>query len=351
MTRQLTIVVEPEMSPERYAGLFAAGKAPDRLPYGAENPPAGWSIDVVSGQDTSRQGTLLRKAVKKVLGFDVVNAWRVRDRLRSAPYVYSHSEREYLGAAAVLKLLRIRTPVLVAQTIWLFESWESLSWFRRRATLWALSRVDLFVANAEPNADLGRTLVPGAPHVYVPFGVSRLFLQDGPSPARRPLVLSVGDDISRDWPTLDRALQLIDGPVETRIATGGQPHFDADVDVRRTADVAELLALYREAAVAVVPVRPNAHASGITSLLEAVGASTPVVASRAGGLEAYFTGDEVTFVDPEDPAALAAAISAHLDEVRLGAEPVAGGSSLAAHGYVNTAYWERIVGVLPEARA
>ena len=71
----------------------------------------------------------------------------------------------------------------------------------------------------------------------------------------------------------------------------------------------QLRAAYGRASVAVVPLTENAHASGITAILEAILAGVPVIASDAGGLRSYFTDNEVIFVPVGDAGALTAAIA------------------------------------------
>jgi glycosyltransferase involved in cell wall biosynthesis len=45
-----------------------------------------------------------------------------------------------------------------------------------------------------------------------------------------------------------------------------------------------------------LPLRANLHASGITVVLEAAAWSVPCVVTDTGGLDAYFTADEVSYV-------------------------------------------------------
>ena len=53
----------------------------------------------------------------------------------------------------------------------------------------------------------------------------------------------------------------------------------------------------------VIPMVENLY-SGITVALEATALGVPVISSNTGGVPTYFSGDEVIFVPPEDPAAL-----------------------------------------------
>ncbi|HXZ08358.1 MAG TPA: glycosyltransferase, partial [Paraburkholderia sp.] len=54
----------------------------------------------------------------------------------------------------------------------------------------------------------------------------------------------------------------------------------------------------------VVPLRPNAHVSGITVMLEAAAVGKPMIATNVGGLQDYFTPQQAAWVPPCDPEAL-----------------------------------------------
>lgn len=346
----LSILVASELRTEDYASRYEAGAAPDRAPYGANHVPGGWHFSVLGGGYPDGFAARLSRLSKRLLVFDVGQTLAHLRDLRRSEYVYCHSEVEYLGAGLVLRLLRITRPVLVGQTIWLFAEWSKHPRWLQRIMRFALARVDLFVANAEPNAEAGRALVPGGRHRYVPFGVSSVFAT---LPAEEqdaaPRLLSVGNDRARDWGTLEQAHRLLGGP-SLRIASNKRILGDHDaVETRPTTTVAELVSLYRAAEVTVVSVTPNLHASGITTLLELAAAGGAAVATRAGGLDAYFSDDEILFVPPEDPEALAAAISSLLDdpeERRRRSERLA--TAFQRRQYTTAAYWRRVTEALAE---
>ena len=92
--------------------------------------------------------------------------------------------------------------------------------------------------------------------------------------------------------------------------------WPANVDVAPARSRSELAALYAAASVVVVPVVPNRHASGATSVIEGMACGRPMVVSRAGGLDDY-VGDDAMLVEPGDASDLAAGIDAALrGEVR-----------------------------------
>jgi glycosyltransferase involved in cell wall biosynthesis len=99
----------------------------------------------------------------------------------------------------------------------------------------------------------------------------------------------------------------------------------------------------------VIAVADNSHASGITTLLEAVAAGTPVVATRAGGLDDYFSDDEVLFVPLGSSAELAAAVERALANPTEAARRAATARAAQdAAGYWNDTYWGRVTDAIAE---
>lgn len=345
--RSLTPLLPVDLEFATYAARYARGATPDRYPYGLETLPEGWVLADSAPRFRSGFAELARRAVRRATGADVVGALHRWRAVRSADVIYSHAEAEYLGAAILLRLTRTRRPILVGQTIWLFAHWDELPPWRRALLRWAMSRVDLFVYNAEPNLAIGRRIMPRGNHHYVRFGVSRMFRNAAPWRGRAeatPLVLSVGNDSSRDWEVLAQALAALDVPAEVRLATPATPSGFEQATVCTTADLAELCELYRTASCLVVAVQPNAHASGITTILEGAAIGVPMVVTDAGGLGAYVDATEVRYVPPGDPAALSAAIAEVLaDPEAAGAMGRRARARFERDTSTNDAYWARVL--------
>ncbi|WP_094770554.1 glycosyltransferase family protein [Microbacterium gorillae] len=342
-SKRMTFFLASGLDPDTYAAQHERGLTPDRHPYGTENVPDGWRF-AFAAAPVPRLLRRPARVVHRVLGFDLVRALANRRALRRADAIYCHTEVEYLAAATVIGR---GGPVLIGQTIWLFRRFAELGGLRRWASVRALRRVDVLVSNALPNHELGRALAPAARHVYVPFGVSRRFgtvarAVDGAQ------VLGVGNDVARDWDTFGDALSELPG-VTVRVA-GRQPVLVRGTNVAAlTAGVDELLALYAHAVAVVVALRPNAHASGITTVLEAVAAGAPVIASDTGGLRDYFTDDEVLYVAPESSEELQAAITSTLaDPEAASSRARAARERMDADAYWNDAYWDRIVALVAD---
>jgi glycosyltransferase involved in cell wall biosynthesis len=352
-TRKLTPLLAADMDLDAYSAAYDQGLAPDRYPYGMETLPEGWTLRPLPPRRFGRVTGFLRRAVRRLLVADVVGAWRRRDGIVTADVLYAHSEADYLGAAVVLRLCRARRPLLVGQTIWLAADWPQLSWWQRRFLRWAMARVDLFVYNAKPNKALGEQIHPRGRHLYVPFGISRSFLADESAVERRRggPILSVGNDRSRDWPVLAEALKTVPADVPVRLATHKAPPGFERAVVRPTSTLAEICGLYAGASCLVVALGENAHAGGITTILEGAAAGVPVIATEVGGVEAYFGDSEVAYVPVGDADALSSRIRQVLDDPRAAAEMARRAHDrLLAAGYTNDVYWRRVLGAAATVR-
>ena len=343
--RRLTFFLDSGLDPEPYQARWRDGLVPDRLPYGTEHEPPGWTFEFAT-RPVPRRLLRVARATRRVTGFDLGRAIANARQLRRAEAVYCHTEVEYLAVAAVLLFSR-RRPVLAGQTIWLFHGFANLNPLRRALIRILLRRVDLLVSNAGPNLRLGQRIAPRGRHRYIPFGVSRIFGTRARRPGA-PAILSVGNDVARDWPLFSEALAARTGD-EIRVASKAPVQVGDRQVSRATADVDELLELYSTSGVLVVAVTENSHASGITTLLEAVAAGTPAVATRAGGLDDYFTDDEVLFVPPGSSSALAAAVELALTDPAAGAERARAARAVQDEaGYWNDAYWVRVTDAVGE---
>lgn len=289
--------------------------APDLAPYGYNYAEQYGAIVDYSVSHPERLFTrLARKAVASIVGFDAIHFLRNRHLARNADVVWTHTERESIAVALMLGR-RSQRPKLLLQSVWLMDKWPSMSRLRRASYRYAFARADTLTFHSELNcADARREFV--SPVELVKFGISETAWPITQT-LQRPIlkqaqVISVGNDIHRDWTTLVSALAEHGGiKVDVRSKT-----FDVNVAtptpsnfaVRTATSLSDLRADYARADIVVIPLRPNRHASGLTVLLEAVAMGRPVVASDVGGLRQYFDDDEVCFVPSGDHAALRAAV-------------------------------------------
>jgi glycosyltransferase involved in cell wall biosynthesis len=144
--------------------------------------------------------------------------------------------------------------------------------------------------------------------------------------AREPLVIAIGRDLARDYPTLIAAVRGLDAQVVFVALQRNVEGLDvpANVDVRERIPYSELRDLYRRATVAVVALRSadypyGSEGSGVTAILEAHASATPLVATDRPIVRDYLRdGESGLIVPPEDPSALRSAIVNVLDDADLG---------------------------------
>jgi glycosyltransferase involved in cell wall biosynthesis len=240
---------------------------------------------------------------------------------RHADIVVCNFESSALLILLLRRLFRFRGKVVVYD-IGVAGAWR----LRDRILRLVVPRADLLLP-------LGRAQVPGLlalgvrPERVHPVhqGVSTDFYTDARD-APDGYVLAVGDDVSRDYPTLLTASAGLTQEVRIRsrvIRENRQDHPAVTVvSGRLTPD--EYRALIAGAVLVVLPLYKSVHAGGISTLLEAMSSGKPVIVSASPGLADYVE-DGVTcrVVPPGDPAALRQAIDALLGDVaerrRLGA--------------------------------
>jgi glycosyltransferase involved in cell wall biosynthesis len=286
----------------------------------------GVSIEYSQDAEERRLTALLRRMLCRVLGFDLIHAWRARTRILSADVVWTHSEREHLAVLFLLRLLRVvRKPFIIAQSIWLFDKWRQMWWIRRRFYTGLLRQADILTTLSPDNLRLLRQLLPDCRSELVMFGIK---LEPVSFPVRprcnQPLrVASLGSDIHRDWQTLLQAFGNF-SEFDVKVAsTKIKPHSAIGLcNIRiEPANTREQVAqLYEWADIIVVPLKPNLHASGISVILEAVACGRPVIATETGGLGAYFSREEICYVPVRDPRSMrqAALELAENDDRRIG---------------------------------
>jgi glycosyltransferase involved in cell wall biosynthesis len=284
----------------------------DDTPYGyGRAERMGCRVAFSRSRRESRAEAIFRLALRAALGFDLVHAWRQRAAIVWADVVWTHTESQYLAVAAVVRKMRKR-PLLLGQSVWLMDSWPSLSPAHRALFRHLARNVDVLTFHSPLNLKLAERVFAGQRLALAPFGIPA---ESATPPRRRessPVrVLALGADRHRDWGCLidaiagmpDMKLRILSGAVAKRVTRGA-----ANVEIGRALTQQELLAAYEEATVVCAPLRPNLHASGLTVIQEAVLAGLPVVATDTGGLDAYFARDEIKFVPAGDASALRAAI-------------------------------------------
>lgn len=330
--------------------LYDQGLSHEKYPYGVENLPQGWRLSYPPKPHTHAATRFLRRALLRIFDADLIGVlvrWR---HVRNADVIYCHEENEYLAAALLLKLTRNRRTKIIGHTVWLFGRWESIPTWKKMLYRWAMKRIDILVYNALPNYRIGKEVLPNSRHEYIPCGVSRLFSTIPPWTGHRPkfpLILGVGNDYWRDWATLKEAVRDLPFQADIRIASPRPvPGFEHGT-VQRAEGIFELCDLYRTAACLIIPTKPNSHACGITTALEAASMGVPTIASNTGGLDSYFDSSQVCFVPPGDVAALRAAIIRTIgDPAGARAMGLRARDRLNTEEFTSDAWWARVTDLL-----
>jgi glycosyltransferase involved in cell wall biosynthesis len=288
----------------------------ERLPYGYF-----WARQdgcIIEYSEDRREGRLraaFRLGLRLLLGFDLVHAWRNRRGICAAEIVWTATESQYLAIFLLLRCLRRRPrPKVIAQTVWLFDSWPQLSNLKRRLYAKLIADAAVLTVHSVEGLRVARALFPQQRSMFMPFGVKadnmRLPRQRR---ARHPIrILSAGGDRHRDWATLvealrgwpDAELRIVAPQLPARLKLG------ANVSLVHPKTNDQYVELYQWADLVALALSPNLHGSGITVIEEATVFGLPVVATDIGGLRGYFSDAEVRYVPPADPTAMRDAIRA-----------------------------------------
>jgi len=288
----------------------------ERLPYGfflAQED--GCAVEYSEDCQEGALRAAFRLGVRLLLGFDLVHAWHNRRGIYSAEIVWTGTESQYLAILLLLRCRRRRNqPKVIAQNVWLLDSWPRFSALKRWLYRSLIADAALFTVHSEEGLKVARTLFPRQRTMWMPYGIRT---DDMVLPSRRaahrPIrVLSVGSDRHRDWPTLVAALRdrseielRIVGP---RRAVGLERGGNVSVVQPVTND--EYIDLYRWADVVALALTPNLHGSGITVIEEATVLGVPVVVTDVGGLRSYFSDQQLRYVPAAEPDAMREAILA-----------------------------------------
>lgn len=296
---RVVIALAHDLDVERWRERFARGEVLDETPYGYHRAAERFELAWTVSHRESRSVARARRALAARLGFDLVHIWRNRRLLRSADAIWTHTEREHLAVAAVVSS---GGPPVLAQSVWLWDAWRGYGALRRAVVARLLRRHRIEVVHSSVNLADARAAVPGRRVELLPFGSAGLPSVREVEPPPRPSALAVGNDADRDWPLLAAAARRLPA-VSFRVVSGSRAARDVawpvNVDLTRTATRESLAAWMAQSRCVVVPLRPNRHASGTTSCIEAMSAGRPMVVSSAGGLQEYVEG-AARLVEPGD---------------------------------------------------
>ena len=276
-------------------------------------------VNVVYSEDTPENSLqkLMRLGVRAILGFDLIHAWRNRRQLLMADVVWTHTESQTLAVLAILALLRpLHRPKIVGQVVWLLDKWNRCTLLHNILYRRLLRSLDVMTLHSSLNYCDAKRLFPKMRIEQVMFGIRA---DEMCEPALRNQsssckIISLGNDIHRDWPTLLKASMQMP---QVSLCIASKSHLAhklsrtvQNAEILHVKTNNELLAFYNSADMVVVTLHPNRHASGLTVIQEAFIRGIPVIATDTGGLRDYFSDEMVLYVPPHDPKALQDAILA-----------------------------------------
>lgn len=244
-------------------------------------------------------------------GLDPARTLSVLTRHRRADLVLACFEPGAAALLALRRLARFRAPVAVVD-IGLTETWR----LRERLLDFVVPRANAIYPLGRNQVDyIRRRWATRADVRFIPQHVDAEFYQPSAVPADGP-VLSVGDDGGRDFDTLLAAFAGLDATLllkSSQVQPGAAPP-NVQV-VRARLDAHAYRALFRQAPLVVVPLRPMMTASGVGTVLEAMAMGKALVVSDSPGIRDYVAHEETALVVPcGDAPAMRAAIERLLRE-------------------------------------
>ena len=296
------------MDAASYAERYREALEPDLSPYGFHLASTVWGLDVSFSVDRleSAPQRWFRKSFIKLFGFDIFHALHNRKAISKSDAIWTMMESEWLSVGALVALGLVPPVIIVGNSVWLFENWNKLGFLRRFLFRILARKVSALTAHSWPNSITGSEALSLKVGLMY-FGISsKMFSpsQHEPKPGRQPIrIVSLGNDKTRDWPTLINAFGS-DPRFEVEIACTwlDESTFDMHKNIRcvRLKSIQDSLNLQIHADFIVIPMVENAY-SGITSALEAACLGIPIICSNTGGVPTYFDDTEVIFVSPGDP--------------------------------------------------
>jgi len=307
-------------SDENWARRYDAGKLigiNDRDAYGYRRAKAmGATLETSIDRPEGRLRRLVRLGLRWVLGFDLLHAVRNRRRAFAAEVIWTHTESQFLAFCLLFALLKRghNRPKLIAQSVWLIDHWDRQPVLRRMLWRRLIREADVLTFLSPDNCARARTMFPQTRCETVLYGIRTedRYPRDPQRPFNAPLrLLAVGNDSERDWPCLIKAVRDLPSCRLRIVSTTCPPSLAAglaNIVIEGVSSNDALKALYYDADIAVLPLKPNFHASGCTVAEETALFGLPLIVSDAGGLRAYFDPTTVRYTPPGDATALREAI-------------------------------------------
>jgi len=239
-------------------------------------------------------------------GLDLLRALKVLLFDRKADVIVSVFESNVLFVLLLRRLFFFKPKIVL---------WEvsGRGWAKRDKILdYVVPRVDqVLVLTEDQRIKVEAQYRLQRPAQVLGFAIDDTFFHSAPHPADGQYVLAVGDDVSRDYPTLIEACRQAGLPLKLRSnAKFAVPADAAHVTFVGRLSYKELRSLYEHATVVAVPLQPADYPGGITAIYEAMAMSKPMVVSRTSMTTGLISdGAEGVLVPPSDPVEMGKALS------------------------------------------
>lgn len=319
---------------------FVAGAGPDPFKLYGMLEKHGISSRVVDPYPRplnpfSTRNTLLQS-------IDPLRALRIGLRDRDVDVVVSVFEGAAASLGAMKSLLRLEAAIAMWD-IGLTE-WR----LRNKIINFTLPRIDqLYVLGSNQVDHIQKQYARCRKISAIGHYVDTDFFTPRPVP-EGGCILSVGDDIGRDFSTLVQATEAIDR--EVIIKASRHPPDATRQGLRVIRDRISYVALrelYWSSAVVVLPTRVTHNACGVSTLLEAAACGRPMVVSDNPGIRDFFVPDETCLVvPPHDAEALESAIRRLLGDVALRQRLAANARAFVEQNFTSDAFADRMAGAL-----
>lgn len=286
-------------------------------------------------------------------GLDPLRGLRVLLRERRADILVCVAEAPAVPLVLLRRLLGVRIPIALWD-IGLTETWK----LRERI-------LDLVVPRVEAIMVLGSSQVPYIEGRWHPRArlevighmVDAAFWRGGPVDPTGP-VLALGEDVGRDYATLNEAVRGLDLPVQVKTRRGPEAFGGAvapNLEVLRGwMSYPELRTLYDRASMVVVPLLETLNASGVSTVLEAMAMGRPVVMTDTAAMRDFVRPDDTCLTVPiGDAAALRAAILRLQGDPALAARLGAAGRAMVEERFADRVFaanFARVLREIAEAR-
>ncbi|AKJ63905.1 glycosyltransferase family 4 protein [Kiritimatiella glycovorans] len=281
--------------------------------------------EILSYADLGATAPACARLLRRIAGPNVALAWL--GFRRNADAYFTTAEKVGYPLALLLKFRRDARHVMIGHLL----SPPHKKWFARLFRIF--SRIDAMICYTSRQAKFAAQVlrVPEKKIHRIGFQVDQDFYS--PDGADEGVgVLSVGREL-RDYETLIEALRDTDIPLTI---VGSSPwskrrdrlrnrRMPDNVSLKRGISFGELRELYRNCALAAIPLQPVESPAGVTTLLEAQAVGKPVVVSASPGiLDSLRAGRSAVIVPCGDAEAMRREILAILENreraLRIGAE-------------------------------